>query len=312
MKKLLFKILIFISPVLIGIIIMELGLSSIDNGYSFKKRNFEKNIRSIQVLNLGTSHADYGIDPDYFSLKGFNFANVGQPLYYDNKILQKYIDKMDSLKLVILPISNFAFGYDMSENQEYWRMYFYKRYYDIDNEGGRGFNLRTISYFALYGQKESLKCLLKGFKVNFAEGYKTNGCLVEKNDTTSYNLKAISEAKGKERAVFVDAGIKTRNYSKNIEYLKSMIEMLRKRNIKVVIITTPVYKTYYDNINRKNYQDMQDNIRSITQEYGIKYYNYINDSRFSIMDFRDNDHLNPSGAAKFSKILNDEFIKNIG
>ncbi|HEX9060640.1 MAG TPA: DUF1574 family protein, partial [Clostridia bacterium] len=227
----------------------------------------------------------------------------------DRSILQKYIGSLANLKLVILPVSYFSFGYDISETTENWRMNFYKKVYGIDCEGKHDiFDAKGYSYFALYGKEESLRCIFNGFKVNYAKDYKRNGVLMESSFDIKAGLVDISDESGKKRIEFHNSCIKPENYEKNISYMKEMIETLEKRKIKVVLITTPVYKTYSQNMSPKYYEDMQNIIKKITDKYGIKYFNYINDSRFVVEDFRNNDHLNPNGAVKFSKILNNEIL----
>ena len=50
-------------------------------------------------------------------------------------------------------------------------------------------------------------------------------------------------------------------------------------------------------------------LEEIQKKYGIEYYNYLKHSRFVKEDFKDNDHLNPKGAEKFSKIVDMEILK---
>ena len=59
----------------------------------------------------------------------------------------------------------------------------------------------------------------------------------------------------------------------------------------------------------KKWQDIQANIQELCNEYGTKYYNYLNDPRFNPEDFVDHDHLNKNGAGKFSGVLEREVIE---
>ncbi len=125
MRKLWLKILLVIGPLVLCLLLFEIGLSRVDNSYTFKKRLLHDQAHSIQVLVLGSSHAYYGINPDYFSLKGFNLANVSQPLRYDYALLERYAPKCPDLKVVIMAISDFSLGFRLADSGEYWRDSFY-------------------------------------------------------------------------------------------------------------------------------------------------------------------------------------------
>jgi hypothetical protein len=54
---------------------------------------------------------------------------------------------------------------------------------------------------------------------------------------------------------------------------------------------------------------MQETIKQITEKYGVPYFNYLRDDRFTEEDFVNSDHLNNKGAEKFSYILNEDVVK---
>ena len=100
------------------------------------------------------------------------------------------------------------------------------------------------------------------------------------------------------------------NYvEKNSQKLKEMAEYCKKRNIRMVLITTPCWHTYYDNLDKRQLSKMYEIIRQFQEDYNIPYFDYLKDSRFVADDFYDSNHLSEFGAAKFSKILNDDINK---
>lgn len=109
MEKFLRKTTLFIIPILLGLVFCEHFLRKIPNDYSFKNEWLSNNARTIQVLNMGSSHAFYGIEPNLFSCKAFNAAHVSQSIKYDHFIFSKFVNDMDSLKVLVLPISYFSF-----------------------------------------------------------------------------------------------------------------------------------------------------------------------------------------------------------
>jgi hypothetical protein len=50
-------------------------------------------------------------------------------------------------------------------------------------------------------------------------------------------------------------------------------------------------------------------VRRICAKYNCNYYNYLNDSRFCVSDYADNDHLSFIGAGKYSRIINYEIVE---
>ena len=94
MKPFLLKVFLFLLPVNLAIVAVELQLRTIPNAYSLKKTQLDNLCEELEILCLGSSHAFFGINPVYFSKKAYNAANFSQTLDYDQKILEKYIDKM--------------------------------------------------------------------------------------------------------------------------------------------------------------------------------------------------------------------------
>ena len=95
--------------------------------------------------------------------------------------------------------------------------------------------------------------------------------------------------------------------------LISVIKYLRQRNIKLIFITTPVYFSFTKYYDKKYIHLMKINMNQLKKEYGIKYYDFSTDTTFSYNNkfFYNSDHLNKTGAKKFSKKLLFTLIKNI-
>jgi len=288
--------------VIIIVSIFEYNLSKIQNSYMFKKNFLDKNAPTLQVLTLGSSHALVGINPIFFSMNGFNVADTSQSLYYDYQILNKYADSLENLKVVIIPVSYFSLKYNFSSSVESWRENFYKKVWGLDSENKSSINVRNFSYMALYGQIRSLFYALKFFDVNLASNISKTGW---------YRLdgKETAPDSGKERVKYHESIMEESSFTENINYLKKMIELAKSKGVTVVLITTPVAPDYFDNVNSKEYNLMQNTIKKITEEYNVKYFNYFLDKNFTPDDFFNSDHLNVEGAEKFSKILNADINK---
>jgi len=302
MKKIIKNIFIYIVPVIIVIFIFEYNLPNVRNSHNKKKAFFEESISENTVLVLGSSHALSGIDPDFFDSKGFNLANMSQSLYYDYRLFLNYLHDMDNLKIVLISIDYFSLEFNLSKSPEYWRTFFYEQVYGIPPESKlHNLNLKRFSQTALYGREKSLKCALKLFKLDLAERMKKNGSDISVSEGGSKG--------GKQRVDFHHSLMDETLVPSNVKHLEKIVELSLANEIIPVLITLPVFRSYSDNIDKKKYQTIKENVDMLSQKYKIQYYNYFYDKRFEIDDFTDDDHMSLKGLEKLSRIINHEILK---
>ncbi|MBS1773188.1 MAG: hypothetical protein JST82_10015 [Bacteroidetes bacterium] len=308
MKRFLFKLLLFLAPLVACGIYMEVKLSQLPNTYSKKKTDFEKKMQDVNVLVLGTSHALHDINPQYFSYNGFNLANASQTLYYDKELVFRYIDSMPKLKVVMLTMNYYSFFAKLSETHEAFRCFFYSTYWNIDEPGLPRWDMKRYSKIALYTPETSLGFAFKGFKVDLTQNLNALGYLAY--DTVN-NLKNISYKEGAKRVELYRRMMKDEHLIENKTYLSDLVTTLRRRGVLVYIINTPVYKTFTRFCDPAVLEGNSATIKYICRIANCKYLDYSNDPRFDISDFYDNDHLNDRGATKFSLILDNEILKTV-
>jgi hypothetical protein len=311
MRKFIIKFLIFISPILLLILWWEHELARMTNSYETKVRLVEKAAPNCEVLVLGSSHAYFGINPSFFTRKGFNMANTSQSLYYDTEIITRYLPHLPKLKYAVFPVSYFSLEEEMlAQGSESFRCSFYHRFYHLPDERWIDkFDIRNFSSIALYGVPESTRYLRLRFNVNLAEHLASNGwyeVAFDKDDE-----KNINDASGKTRVDFHNASMAETNIAYNRALLLKAICLCKDAGVVPILITTPVYHTYRDHIDRDKFERMQKVIHGLCIETSVKYFNYFADHRFDVDDFHDNDHLNAQGAEKFSKILDQEVLQNL-
>ncbi len=76
--------------------------------------------------------------------------------------------------------------------------------------------------------------------------------------------------------------------------------------MEVLFYTSPAYKTYVSNLNKKQLDLTIKTVSKIASIYkNCTYFNLLQDRNFTSIDFRDADHLNHKGAKKLSLIIND-------
>lgn len=307
MKKLFVNIALFVLPLVTGYLLLELRLQKIPNSYNQKKKFFEARIDEVEVINIGSSHGLNGINPEFFTSSGFNLANITQTIYYDEALLEKYIDHMPKLKMVIIPVSYFSLHRRLENLAEDWRMYFYYYYWGIDVPGKSVFDINKYSLLTIYTPHVVMGIIRRGFDVDMAPKYSALGF----EGRTETDGKGITDKTGIIRERYHAEGFNKKNVARGIADLDKLLKLLKEKHITPVLVTTPVYKTFYSHANPEILNTIQQVTDSMSRKYGCKYISYFTDSRFTIKDFADNDHLNYIGAEKFSKIMDSEIIRPI-
>ena len=269
------RVLVFAAPLVIILAVVEVLIRHIPNDYSLKDRWMSKNSRHVKVLILGSSHSFFGIDAKYIP-RSFNAANFSQTFKYDWAIIKKY--RWDSLETIIIPVDYFTLFYSLKDGPESWLVKNYNMYYGFNN----------------YNPFENFEILGESPRRNFRK-------------LSDYYLrhrsKVWSDELGNGRApktVNVDSGIvavrkhtqrKLSVFRENVAYLDSIVNFR-----KTIIISTPTYKTYYENLDP---EQMSMTYAAIKKQ-NADYYDFMKDPSFNKEDFFDADHLNESGAKKFT------------
>lgn len=304
MRKFLVRLTFFLVPVIIIIGLWEYGLSRMTTSYSLKRAQLEAQAPDIQVLVLGGSFSLRDVNPEYFSMKGYNVANIQQSLYYDSKITLKYLDKMPRLKVVLVAVSYNSLWWQLYGSEAGFRDYYYADYWGIRYPAIHPWDIHIYSKILHFGNYTAFQIALHGFNVDLVRGYHDNGWAIKMKKSP-----ALNDSVGEALMDGYKADFKKANLDSNINYLKFLIEALNKRGIHPVIYTTPMSAHGYKYMKANRIKTMDSVINSMCSTYNCPWYNYMKDSRFSDSDFKDVGHLNPEGAAKFSRILNEEILK---
>jgi hypothetical protein len=135
MKKNIKYVLLFLLPIIIIGVSLEILLRNIPNNYQYKKEFLDKYSDSIRVLFLGSSGAFYGIDPAYCSPKSYNASQVSQSLDYDLETLKKYRNNWSNLKCIAIPINYISLFDKLESGIEAWRVKNYCIYYGMHRSG---------------------------------------------------------------------------------------------------------------------------------------------------------------------------------
>lgn len=301
MNKFLFKLLLFLTPVLALIFLVELLVRKIPNDYSLKNAYLSEHSKDIENLILGSSHAFKGINPNYISGSSFNAAMFSQSLDYDLKILEKFENDLINLKTIIIPISYFSLYTNLETGVESWREKYYDIYYDFSYDG----NLKKLEHLSFEVFNVSVRENISSIK----DYYTYERSTVRMDSLGWYGSNEIPSIDELKKSA-IEASI--RHTSKddmllatNNNIINKMVTMANNNGWKIVLFTPPAYKLYSTNLSKSQYEHTIKYCEQISKlNTNVRYYNLIDSSNFKIADFLDADHLNSNGARKLSIILN--------
>ena len=310
MRKYLKIVSLFFLPILILFISAEILLRKTENIYSYKVKQIELQKKQIDILSLGSSNAFYGINPKYFKEnKGFNLALISQSLNIDEFLLDKYIDELPSLKLVILAVGYVSLHYDIKNSSiEHWRLYDYFHYMNLNSKklSINRWSLHTQSLILGKGFKNSID------KLAFIISGKYKVSVNEYGWGTDYANRPFSEKKFSKyvRITTIRHSNTISDVDEKKETIKRIVDKAKKRGITVFMITLPTSKLYRDNIKSGRMKKTISFFNSIANENDhVFYINYFKDSSFVNRYFFDAYHLNHRGSEKISKMIYKQ-IKN--
>jgi DltD protein len=296
------KLAVFLSPLALLLCVTENRLASVNSGYRTKREYLERSIERTQVLVLGSSHAYYGVKARMLGAPAFNAAYVAQDVYYDSRIVLKYLPRARNLRLVIVTVSYFTFETRLEDYSEGWRASYYYRYWGIPRADG-GFKIEDYSLVALYGIPQTRAFWLNGFAAESRDQMDEDGSKAD-----FLGPDPAVEAGGRISAKLQDDISNPKYVADNVRYLEEMLDALKAKGVDVVFVTTPGVRSYYEALRPDLYGVMQEKVQYLCQKYGLSYYNYLKDPRFTDDDFTDSNHLNTQGAEKLSRILRDEVV----
>lgn len=314
MKKYLKEIIFyFLLPALLVAIMAEYSLRKIPNDYAFKNQWLTQNSRDVEILTLGASSILHDIDPQYFHKKGFNAAHLSQSLKYDHLVFNKFIDQMPSLEYLIMGIDYWSPFGEIEDSPEWWRVKYYNIHYGSKLYRWEGkynyelyfhnigtFKKAANGFLTLLGIKDESHLTVNdlGFGVNYTLENRLSQWDNGIAEATRHNA-LIAHA--------IDADL----FDQNKQYVEEIIRKSAERNVKVMLINVPLYKSYRENQNSLFLKQQKDFCKYFAERHkNVLYYDFSGDLRFTEDDFYDANHLNDKGTKKFSLLLDSIMVRH--
>jgi hypothetical protein len=284
------------------IITIETQGRKIPSVYSDKYEAIKR--EDYSTLILGSSHTYYGINPQHFSSKAINAANVSQDFKYDLHILEEAVSHSNNIRAVVLPISMFSLTSSLDNGAESWRKHNYHLFMGFQGRGDEPFDARDYSIFLASPDKIGLiqRSLLRVVKRNTEIEWTPKGW--GKGYSSSGN-EVILRSTGK------SAASRHQRYGSsdeaNIKNLNIIASLCQSKGIRLILITPPAYISYRINIDKNRLNNVTEEAeRLLSTHNNIVYLNLFDDQRFIAEDFHDADHLSSKGAEKLSLIISHE------
>jgi hypothetical protein len=259
--------------------------------------------QNIQIANFGSSHGNLGFYWPEDSYTAFNFGLDGQGHDFDYALLKQYSDHFDNGAVAIFLIEFFDMNISQTNTPS-----ILPRYYRILNTKNMPVIPKLkfvddIRYHTLpiLSAGDNILALLYDFnpEATFLEFWKYQMQSEEK----------ILFAANTWRDAMLNSSKEYAGYLPNKEIFYTIIEYCLSHNIQPVLVTTPIASASNKTVNETD-SDFFDIFYQFSSELcekypSVPYLDYSNDTRivgdYSL--FYDADHLNYSGAKKFTPIV---------
>lgn len=294
MKLFIKKFSVFLLPVVLVFIILELLVRDSNSLYKAKWDGFITKADSIKVLVLGNSHALNGINPNEFDLFTYNMAFAAQSFYFDKKIVLKNMKNMNNLKYVLISIDYHTFYFPHSTGRDK----FYHYYYNI-NYKDNNYTKEDISRVYTLGFKQTIREHIPKQPFNLFRGYG------ESKSTTQWEL--LNNKSAIARIKQLDLDISSRK--EIIESMDDFINILKSNNITPILLTLPCHKYFIENINFEIEKQNKTDILYLKKKHNIIHLDFFKEKLPDSL-FKDLDHLNSKGAVEISRKINNMIMNN--
>jgi serine/threonine protein kinase len=314
MRRLYFNLLLLALPIGIFLAWFEIARGNRETNLFVVKRNLLAAAAArVEIVCLGPSHAHEGIAPLLVHSNAFNLSAVSQSLYYDCALVEKYAPTLPRLRLVVLPISYLSMDYELDRSTEEWRAYYYRHFHGIAHRDWRQESvLRNWSSWFLYGRDFGISSVRGTLPPVIRSGYDDAGGVVDTRPPDQRTAHPKPDHVRTSAPTAIDrhhACMYPEFLPVNEARLRELLVFLRSRGIGAVFVTLPTSDGYRALEREETRSRTAAALARLKHDFGVEWRDFSADPRFVEDDFWDADHLNFTGAAKFSRILGVEVVQ---
>ena len=288
--------LLFLTPLAILLLALEVVVTRIPNSYAYKYNYVKTHGDSIEVIAVGHSQLYDGFMAEAFSRPAFNLANHDQMFQENYYVMKELLPYLPKLKTVIMPI-----GYiDVVEEEEEWRFNsiacFYHEYMHV-NYGG---HLPLKDWYECFSPHRAYEKM-----VSYYIDHQDIVCCDSLGRENTRYLKDREEPLGANNHHFLSDYTRkesNRYFIRGYGHLTHTIKMLKEKGVDVVLVSPPhFWNDFKPNKSQLSY--LSHVVEDLRKDYGIKYVNMQFDKEFTDSDYYNETHLSEYGAEKFTKKL---------
>src|SRR3569833_1458270 len=304
------RLCLFLLPVLACRGLLEGWLARVPSSHSVKRVNLESAAAATDTLILGSSGAYWDIAPPYLPGHAYNLGNVAQTLYYDDQLATRWLERLPRLHRVIIAIPYVSMFFQLQGTDEEERQYGYFQQWRIPPPGWRErLDLRMLSDVALRTPLFAVSSLRTAV-VQHLHGAPLAGPPVDPPihpdgwcPRWPPEPTELAEPVVQTKIAYHHGLMHMSDEVANRASLEHLVSLLHSRGVEVIIVTPPVWPSYAALIRQDYWQRAQADFRDLGEKYGVRYFDFMKDPRFSVADFLDADHLNEHGAVHFTQLL---------
>ena len=264
--------------------------------------DFRNRAADIEVLVLGNSQMCFGVDPQYVGKHAFNLAAPSQDLYYDSRVIERFVDELPRLRTVFWGVAPFSFSYDIGRLPgERRREALYDRYFE---RRGKRCNWRCW----LERHFEMLRVRGDDPIASFLTLWRAPGKTDFRSKTPNADgfmpRKPVKERDdGLARARFHTKLFRKRIRAENYGYVVEAISLLKERGVRVVFVRPPSAKSYRRGFPSSLLQGFERVMKRLQHDYGVEFVDLSDAVPFGKGYFRNSDHVQGKGTVMFSNRL---------
>ncbi|HXB96758.1 MAG TPA: hypothetical protein VNZ54_01815 [bacterium] len=273
-----------------------------------KRLGLDAAAATVQVLVLGPSVGLNAVDPSLWARPGFNLANNGQSLYYDRALLERWAPRLPQLRQVLFAVGRPSLSVTVTSMNESARGFAFCREFGIPHEDpGLRSDPRNFSAALALDPFKVLCWAVNGAGLVLSDlspdGWESLPPLDEDQQELQLSGLVAQMHALRQRSMMVEPA------SYGLGHLGAMLALCRARGLRAGVFVPPVTPEFAADCEDGRPADLAA-LRALCRSQGAAFHDYFHDPRFRDADFADVDHLAAPGAARFTKILEKDFLSN--
>lgn len=319
MKKFLVKLLVFVALVALMLTVLELGFRLKPTAFKSKYAGLGKYAPEVEILVLGHSHSDQGFNSKITRRRSYNMSMGFQHIYFDDCIAAQFLDRMDSLKCVVITPSYFHFYYSLPDLKEMsgenlFNMVHFHLYWNVDSLPS-GKIPGYVPRYNLEVLNNPVSSYVQMFRHYLSGGFKTAGKIYadpygyhEPDVTVSEEfLDADGIHRARDHQPHYNGEIPEFKLAGNYYIYDRLIKRCAEKGVKAAVVMFPCWHTYVENLDDHQLSGTRRMLEELARNNdNCAVFDHMTDGRFVAGDFQDGIHLNKYGAEKMTRLLEEE------